>query len=274
MPACKKIIGILAGDGNLPKIVINQLQKKKLNFIVINLSSKKKNKKDHFNLNISQVSKILDLLKKKECKEIILVGKVVRPNIKDLKVDFKLIGLLPRIISNLKKGDAYVLNLVIKILKKHKMKVISCTRYVPELIAQNYPINPKISKQDIFDIKKGKQLLSVLNSKFDIGQSLIINNGFIVGIEAAEGTDKMLSKSSFILKKINKSKKSGLLLKLPKKIQDLRIDLPTIGYKTIKTCINLGLKGIVLKKNQNIFLNQDESFKLMKKNNFFIKVLN
>ena len=219
MSTIKSTIGILAGEGNLPHVITEQLIKKKINFIVINLSSKKKKRKKNYNLNISQISSILSLLKKNNCKEIILVGKVIRPNIQDLKIDLKMIKLLPLIVNNLKRGDTHALNLVIKILKKEKMKVVSCVKYVPELLAKNFPSYPRLNNQDVADIKKGKKLLSILNTKFDVGQSLVINNGFIVGLEAAEGTDNMLSKTSFILKKINKNKKSGLLLKLPKKFK-------------------------------------------------------
>ena len=63
-----------------------------------------------------------------------------------------------------------------------------------------------------------------------------------------QGTQSMLSK-------ISKVKKNGFLIKLPKN-QDLRADLPTIGFDTIKECKRIGLKGIVLKNNQHIILDK------------------
>ena len=267
------MIGIIAGDGSLPKLIVKKLKKKKLNCVIINLS-KKNIKKQKYNFAITQISSIIQFLKKNQCKEVILAGKVTRPNFADFRFDKKIIKFLPNILDALKKGDSYLLDLVINILKKEKMKVVSCTKYLPELFVDNAKINKIISSQDLKDIKKGKNLLEKLNQKFDVGQSAIINNGFIVAIEAAEGTDQMLLKSSKILKKLNKNKQSGILIKLPKKIQDLRVDLPTIGYKTVKKCIDLNLNGIVLKKNAHIFLDQERSFSLIKKHNFFIKVIN
>jgi UDP-2,3-diacylglucosamine hydrolase len=268
------MIGIIAGEGNLPKVLIKKLNDKKLKFIVINLINKKKFKKNFYNLNISQFSKIISILKSNKCKEVVLAGKVIRPSIKDLKFDYQMLRLLPKIIASLRKGDSYALDLVIGILKKNNITVVSCIKYLPELRAENFKSSNNASRQELEDIKKGKSILDHINSKFDVGQSIVINNGFVVGIEAAEGTDEMLSKSSSILKKINKNKPSGILIKMPKKIQDLRVDLPTIGYKTIKKCIDIGLRGIALKKNANIFLDQDKSLKLIKKNNFIIKVIN
>jgi len=268
------MIGVIAGEGMLPKLIAKKFKEKKIKYILINLSKKKKIRKNYYNFTITQISSIISILKKNYCNEVILAGKVIRPNFSDFRIDKKVITLIPRILDSLKKGDSSLLDLVINILKKEKMKVVSCTKYLPELFAKNYLSDKKITIQDLKDIKKGKNLLEILNQKFDVGQSAIINNSFVVAIEAAEGTDEMLSKSSKILKKINRTKQSGVLLKFPKKIQDLRVDLPTIGFRTVQKCIDLGLNGIILKKNAHIFLDQKKSKHLIAKNNFFIKVIN
>jgi len=71
----------------------------------------------------------------------------------------------------------------------------------------------------------------------------------------------------------NKKKRSGVLVKFPKKRQNLKYDLPTIGLKTVELCIKSKLNGIFLKKNQNIFLNQKKSMNLSNKNKFFISTM-
>ena len=68
-------------------------------------------------------------------------------------------------------------------------------------------------------------------------------------------------------------KKEGILLKFPKLNQDLRIDLPTVGLKTIKKCAKIGLKGIVVKANQNIFLDKSKCINLANKNKMFISAI-
>ena len=269
------MIAVIAGEGTLPKVIIKKFQKKKINICIINLSKKKIiNRKNTYNLNITEISKILNLLKKNHCNEVILAGKVSRPNIDEFKLDYQIIKLLPEIIFNSKKGDSYLLDFIVNLFKKNKINVISCLKYLPEITADGFICPSKISNKDIADIRKGKMLLNHINSKFDVGQSIVINNGFVVGIEAAEGTDLMLNKIISIQKKINKGSLSGVLIKMPKKIQDIRVDIPTIGFRTIQNCIRAGIRGIALKKNENIFLDQKKSFKLIKQNNFFIKVIN
>jgi len=70
-----------------------------------------------------------------------------------------------------------------------------------------------------------------------------------------------------------KKKTGGILIKFPKKKQDLRMDLPTIGLRTLKDCKRQGLKGIVLKSKKNIFLDRKKSITFANKNKIFIKVI-
>ena len=72
---------------------------------------------------------------------------------------------------------------------------------------------------------------------------------------------------------IKKSKNSrSILIKFPKKNQDLRVDLPTIGFDTLKDCKRSGIKGIVLKSKQNIFMDKSKSISFANKNKIFITV--
>jgi DUF1009 family protein len=70
-----------------------------------------------------------------------------------------------------------------------------------------------------------------------------------------------------------KKRSDGILIKLPKKKQDLRMDLPTIGLNTLKDCKKFGLKGVVLKSKKNIFLDRNKCISFANKNKIFIKVI-
>ena len=74
-----------------------------------------------------------------------------------------------------------------------------------------------------------------------------------------------------MLQLLHKSKKfQSIMIKFPKKKQDLRIDLPTIGLDTLKDCKSAGVKGIVLKSKQNIFMDKNKSINFANKNKIFI----
>ena len=119
---------------------------------------------------------------------------------------------------------------------------------------------------DLKDIKKGIISLSKLNQNNHI-QGLVVRNNRVIIKEGSKGTKKMLKS----IKKIKNQ--SGILIKFPKKNQDFRVDLPTIGFETFKDCKNSGLKGIVLKAKKNIIINKKKCLRFANNNQIFLKVI-
>jgi hypothetical protein len=265
------MLGLIVGESSLPNFVINKLLKKNIDFLILDLTKSniyKKYKNSH-SLKITELGKAISILKKNNCKNVIFIGKVERPDISLLKFDRKALFYLPRLFSAFKKGDGNILKEIIKIFKENKLNVVNSMKFTPELIFKDKSINKlKINNTDKSSISKGVKIIKSL-SKFDIGQSVVINNGYVLAIEGPEGTDETIKRSLHLSKKY-KLKNKSILIKFPKANQDLRIDLPTIGFDTIKNCIKANIKGIAVKRSQNIILDKDKIINLVKKNNFFI----
>ena len=261
------MIGLFFGDTDFPKLILKRLKKEKKKYLIIDLSKKYIFKKDSrsFRISIGQFGAILKLLKEKKCKKVIFAGKINKPDLSNLKLDMTGIYYLPRIIKAYKKGDAAILKELINILSSEKIKVIKSTYFTPELSLnkKNYT-KVKPTKYDLDDIKRGENILKKTNA-FDHVQAIIVRENLIFK-ETSKGTKNLI-------KKMNKTKfQRGVLIKYPKKKQDLRVDLPTIGFDTLKDCKKAGLKGIVLKKKQNIFLEKNKCINFAIKNKMFILV--
>ena len=262
------MIGLIFGETEFPKYILKKV-KKKSKYLIIDLTKKKIFKRDKYSyaVSIGQFGKILSILKSKNCKKVLFAGKVAKPNFKSIKLDFKGIYYISKIIKSSKLGDAAILKQIINILKKEKIQTVSSTTFTPEISLPkgNYTlIKPNIS--DKKDIRFGEKVLKK-SGNFSFVQGAICRNNKIVALEGSGGTQKMIKK----VKKISKLP-SGILIKYPKKRQDLRVDLPTIGLETLKQCKSAGLKGIVLKHKLNIFLNKSESVKYANKNKMFILI--
>jgi DUF1009 family protein len=265
------MLGLIVGESSLPSFVINKLLRKNVEFLILDLTKSNiyKKYKNSYSLKITELGKAISLLKKNNCKNVILIGKVKRPEISLLKFDRKALFYFPRLFSAFKKGDGNILKEIIKIFRENKINVVNSMKFTPELIFKDKSINKvKINNTDKSSISKGVRIIKSL-SKFDIGQSVVINNGYVLAIEGPEGTDETIKRSLHLSKKYNLKNKS-ILVKFPKANQDLRIDLPTIGFDTIKKCIKANIKGIAVKRSQNIILDKDKIINLVKKNNFFI----
>jgi len=172
---------------------------------------------------------------------------------------------MPSVIKAAKIGDAAIIKEIIKILANEGIKVISSISFNPELSLKKGNFSKiKPTKEDIISIKIAEKYFNTVDN-LDHIQALVIKDGNIIAKEGVEGTKKMLSKL-----KLNSK---GILIKLPKKKQDLRMDLPTIGLQTFKDIKKYGLKGVVLKSKKNIFLDKTKCINFANKNRIFIRVI-
>ena len=240
-----------------------------IKYLIIDLSKSKKFKKDRksYSVSIGQFGKIINILKENNCKKVLFAGKVNKPNFSKLRLDSKGIYYIPRIIKASKLGDAAILKEIIKILSQNKIKTENSLKFNPELSLKkgNYS-KIKPNKEDQLDIKKAIKTLNNLK-QYNFSQGIVVRNNKVVSIEGKGGTKKMLEKS-----RSKKFRNLGVLVKFPKKKQDLRVDLPTIGLKTIKQSKIAGLKGIVIKSKQHVFLEKSKCIKFANKNRMFISV--
>tara|TARA_Y100000590_G_scaffold350985_1_gene403082 strand:+ start:4394 stop:5242 length:849 start_codon:yes stop_codon:yes gene_type:complete len=264
-----KMIGLIFGDTDFPIEILKKVKKKRFNYLIIDLSKSKKFKKDKnsHSISIGQFGKIIKILKDNNCKKVLFAGKVVKPNFSKLNLDFKGIYYIPRIIKASKLGDAAILKEIIKILDQQSIKTIRSISFNPELSLKrgNYS-KTKPNNQDKKDIIKAITTLNKLG-KYNYSQGTVVRNTNIIAIEGRGGTEKMLRKC-----KSKKFRNNGVLVKFPKKRQDLRVDLPTVGLNTLKQCKIAGLKGIVLKAKQNVFLDKNKCINFANKNKMLILV--
>jgi UDP-2,3-diacylglucosamine hydrolase len=260
------MIGLIFGENDFPKEILKKIKEK---YLIIDLTKKKNyiKNRNSYQVSIGQFGKILKILKDNNCKKVLFAGNVSKPNFKKIKLDFKGVYYIAKIIRKAKIGDAALLKEIINIFKKEKIKTISSLSFTPQLsLKKGVYTKIKPNKFDKTDIKKA---ISCLNkqSAYNNVQAVVSRNNKIEAIESKSGTQKMLQKI-----KIFKRNKIGVLVKFPKKKQDLRIDLPTVGLSTLKQCKSVGLKGLVLKSNQNVFLDKIKSIKYANKKKMFISV--
>jgi len=264
------MIGLIFGETNFPKEILKKIKKLKKKYLIIDLTNNKTFKKDkNFNsVSIGQIGKIINILKINNCKNVILAGKVNKPNFSKLKLDLKGVYYIPRIIKASKVGDAAILKEIINIFKIEKIKTLNSLTFNPELsLTKGIHTKIKPNTQDEKDINKSILTLSKLND-YSFSQGVIVRDSKLLAVESSRGTQDMLKK----IKK-NKNVLKGVLVKLPKKRQDLRVDLPTIGLVTLLQCLKAGLKGIVLKDKRNICLDKKKLINFANQNRMFIAVI-
>ena len=266
-------IGIIAGGGELPLLVGKNLINKNFDvtFFVIN---------KYFNTNIyknyktkeiylSSLKEILNHFKVNKIEKIIMLGSVARPSLKDIKFDIDTMKFIKDYLLE-KKGDNKLLISLQDYFHKKGFPFFDWTSYCENLFVNKKNLtNQKPSKSAILNANKGIECFSYFG-KTDIGQSMIIQNQRILGVEAVEGTDELIKRSHNYKTKGDQ----GILFKLSKYKQSTLIDIPTIGIKTLELLNLFNYEGVFLELNKCLILNQDQVINYANSNNLFISTIN
>ena len=138
MMQTNKSVGLIAGNGNLPVELSQIIQTKGHDLQVIALKEEATPEISEFNpqwCSWGQIGKIINLLKDKNCQDVILVGGVnKRPNFSSIIGDFGTIKRIPKILTALKGSDNTVLLGVIQIFEEEGLKIVGIQEYAPELL--------------------------------------------------------------------------------------------------------------------------------------------
>ena len=266
-------IGIISGGGKLPLIIGKNLIKKNFNvvFFVIEEFFNIKTYKN-FNtkiINLHSAKKIIESLKSSNIKNIIMAGNIVRPSLTDLSFDYQTFKLAKNLLLN-KTGDNDLLVSVKNFFIENGFNYFNWKNYCPELFAnEEYLTDTKPSPLAKLNLDKALSVFKTFG-RLDIGQSLIIQNKIVVGLEAVEGTDSLISRC----KHLKKSGDGGILVKFSKYNQSNILDIPAIGEQTIKLLKENNYEGVYLEKDSCLILDKEKTIDLANQNNLFISTCN
>ena len=247
-------LGIIAGSGLLPITVAKSYRKAGGDVVIAGLENYA-TQEDFVSyecqiFNLGKVGAILKFFKSHDISNLVIVGHIKRPDFAALSLDLKGTLLLAKIMAAKLLGDDALLKLVANFIESEGFTINSPMKYMNSPSIET-KIQPR--KIDIENIEYAKKIALELG-KFDIGQSVIVENGYILGVEAAEGTDALIERCGII----RKSNKSSILVKISKPRQDERLDIPTIGVETIINASKANMAGMAIEKGRVIVLEPDK----------------
>lgn len=269
-------LALIGGDNELPINAYNSVKKKFKNFVYINISKQNKSLlkscKNVYHLEIHELERCIELLNKNNISKICFLGSVSRPNLSSLRIDNVLKKYIAELVASSKIGDGNILDTIINIFDKEGFLIKSFIDIFPDEYLLDIEFK-KISKKDKNDIKKGVSILNEI-SQFDNAQSCVVSDGYILAIEAAEGTDRMISRIKSIKKKISRDLVEGSLIKIPKSNQNLKIDLPTVGVKTLNMMYKNKLNVLAVRKDLTIVVEKKKFYRSLKNYNISLSFIN
>lgn len=203
---------------------------------------------EHTAFGWGDVSRLFSTLKAKGCTEVCLAGSVVRPDLKSIKFDLGGLFALPRILKAGFGGDDAILRQVISLFEEQGLTIRALPEIAPSLVLPiGFNVKSKAYEGFEADLAVAEKAIATI-APLDIGQSLVVVRQQIVAVEGAEGTDGLLARVAEMRAsaRIRAKAGEGVFIKAAKPGQDLRVDLPSVGEKTLEGVAKAGLAGLAL----------------------------
>lgn len=264
-------LGIIAGGGNIPKMLIDECLRQKKDFVVLaiegNADTELFNGADypHKWIRIGQAGTGFSYFSEQKVQDVVMIGTIRRPSFFDLVPDLRTTAFFAKVGAKA-LGDDGILRALVSEIENDGMQVKGVHEVMPELlIKEGVLTKKKPTKKEITDIKRGIEAALTLG-RLDIGQAVVVQHGLVLGVEGIEGTDELMRRC----KDYRRKGDGGILVKLRKPQQDMRIDLPTIGSRSVERAHETGLNGIVVHAGNGLIVDEKETIRLADKYGMFI----
>ena len=250
-------LGIVAGGGQLPRRLVESCRATGRDVFVLALEGAAEPETvrgvPHAWCRIGAAVTGLSLLRQNNVTELVLAGSVRRPSLVTLCPDWRAAKLFAR-IGYRALGDDGLLSAVVSELEQEGFRVINPDQLLDREIIRPGPLGIiRPDRRSEADIEHGLGIARALGA-LDIGQSVVVQQGLVLGVEAIEGTDELLRRCAAL----RREGPGGVLVKVEKPGQERRADRPTIGPRTIALAAETGLLGIAVEANATIVIDRDE----------------
>ena len=202
----------------------------------------------HHWVGLAQFGRICRLAHQEGCRDVVIIGSVIRPKVSQLRPDLRTLRLLPRIVRLFRGGDDHLLSGIGRIVEEHGFRLVGAHEAAPAILVSHGTLGQRQpSAADIADAQRGFGVLAAIGP-FDVGQAVVVAGNRVLAVEAAEGTDEMLARLATLrgAGRIQHAAGTGVLVKAPKPGQERRLDLPSIGARTVDGAAAARLAGIAV----------------------------
>jgi DUF1009 family protein len=245
-------LALVCGSGNVPFAVADAAIRRGRRVVLFPLSgwadAKAVAAYPHNWITLGEFGRFARLARAAGCHDVALVGGLLRPAVSQIRLDWGTLKHVPLILRSFRGGDNHLLSGVVRALENGGFRVLGAHEVAPEITVPLGMLGRhRPGAESEGDIGRGFALIAAI-SPFDVGQAAVVGRGRVLAIEAAEGTDAMLDRVAVLREagRIALPRGVGVLVKAPKRCQDRRLDLPSIGPDTVVRAVAAGLAGIAV----------------------------
>jgi DUF1009 family protein len=269
-------VAIICGGGSFPFAVADAVVRHGRRAILFPFhgfaDAKSVERYPHYWAHLGQFGRFVRIARKEGCRDVIFIGTLVRPAIREIRLDWLTLRLLPRIIRQFYGGDDHLISGMARMFEDYGFRLLGAHEVAPEILVPEGRLAAKApSENDRGDIAHGLSLIAAMGP-FDVGQAVVVANRHVLGVEAAEGTDQLLARIADLRRsrRVRTPQGVGVLVKAPKPGQDRRFDLPSIGPRTVEAVAAAGLGGIAVVAGATIVAEPERITRLADRAGMFV----
>lgn len=249
-------LGIVAGGGRLPALIVEACRKQGRDFFVLALEGQAEKSltedADHAWVRLGALGTAIDRLREAKVGDVVLAGSVRRPTLSELRPDAKAMAFFARTGAAALGDDGLLTALIDTLESREGFRVVGADTLLPDLLASSGiygRYRPDATAQS--DIAAAFRAAKGLGAA-DVGQAAVARDGQVIEVEDKDGTDALLARVAA------RGGNGGVLVKTKKPRQERRADLPAIGSDTVAAAKRGGLAGIAIEAGAALVLDRDD----------------
>jgi UDP-2,3-diacylglucosamine hydrolase len=257
-------IAMLAGSGRFPELLADRLREAGRTCRILAIrgfAERSLMRRADAATDLLDIKRVIACLREWRPSAVTMAGGIHRPKPSAVLSAFSILRNRREIAEVMGRGDDQLLRGVIELLEEQGHSVVGVHDLAPELLAApgcqgvNQP-----AAADLRAIEIGTRLLNDI-SAYDIGQGVVVDGERVIAVEGPEGTDRMLARVQAFRRSWTLSRPApvGVLIKMPKRGQDLRVDLPAVGPRTFNRAARAGLRGVAVASGVTLVLDREET---------------
>lgn len=269
-------LGLIAGNGRFPILFARSAKAKGIRVVAVAIKGEASPEiesyveKLHW-VGVAKIGKLIRTLKNEHIEKAVMAGGLTKSHIHS---KLKLIRLMPDLRAlNMwykklrSRHDHSILEAVANELAIDGIQLISSIDYVEDLMAKKGCLTKRApTEREMSDVEFGWEIAKDI-AKLEVGQCIIVKDRVVLAVEAIEGTNETIKRGGKL------GRGNIVVIKLSKKNQDLRFDLPAIGVETIKCLKEAGGSTIAIESEKTLVLDKDEAIEFADKNKISIIAL-
>jgi len=248
MPDSKKRLGLIAGNGKFPFLVLDAARAQGFDVIVAAIKEETFPEIESHGavavhwLSLGELSKLIETFKREGVSRAVMAGQVKHKQIfSSIRPDWRLAKLL---LSLGTRNTDSLLGAIAKVLADEGIVLENSTTLLEPLLAKPGILTKRApTEQEKKNIEYGRAVARHL-AQFDIGQTVVVAESACVAVEAMEGTDAAIERAGQIMASLDAEastlSRALTVVKIAKPNQDMRFDVPVVGVQTIEVMRKAG----------------------------------